>query len=344
MRKSAVVLFVFMIFMNINLSPEKIAVFPNIYQPSMMNISGDEIYILDGFSVKIYSMKDYRFLREFGKKGEGPGELLTTSDTGLTMIVIENNILLNSVYKIVIYNRIGKILKEKKFRDYLVEAVPINGNYVLTFYKWIDEAAHAITKLSDKNFKEINELYKTKLPQNHKIKKISIPPLCTYVRTTKDRIFLFDQQKDAIKIFNGKGNPKTDITFKYDKIMTTQIFKDKIMNYLLSTPALKRLPENIRKRYLERVYTPNILPVFKNSWIINNQIYIHTYREKQNKGEFLILDFSGKVEKVLYLPGSAKLNIRINPASIFTFHKGKYYYLLENLDQEEWELHVIQLD
>ena len=126
--------------------------------------------------------------------------------------------------------------------------------------------------------------------------------------------------------------------------MTTQIFKDKIMNYLLSTPALKRLPENIRKRYLERVYTPNILPVFKNSWIINNQIYIHTYREKQNKGEFLILDFSGKVEKVLYLPGSAKLNIRINPASIFTFHKGKYYYLLENLDQEEWELHVIQLD
>ncbi len=83
--------------------------------------------------------------------------------------------------------------------------------------------------------------------------------------------------------------------------------------------------------------------MFKNSWIINNRIYIHTYREKQNKSEFLILNFSGKIEKKLLLPGSTKLNLRINPASIFTFYNGKYYYLLENLDQEEWELHVVKI-
>ncbi|MCK4761216.1 MAG: hypothetical protein KAW12_03385 [Candidatus Aminicenantes bacterium] len=256
MRKSAMVLFAFMIFMNVNLFPEKIAVFPDIYRPSMIDISGDEIYILDDFSVKMYSMKNYRFLREFGKKGEGPGELLTTSDTGLTMIVDGDNILLNSVYKIITYDRAGKILKEKKFRNYLVEAVPINENYVLTFYKWIDATAHAITVLNDGNFQEIKELYRTKLPQSHRIRKISMPPLCTYVRTTKDKIFLFDQQKDVIKAFDRKGNLNPDIIFKCDKILTTQDFKQKIMDSLLSIPAMKNAPEKMKQKYLKSVYIP----------------------------------------------------------------------------------------
>jgi hypothetical protein len=107
---------------------------------------------------------------------------------------------------------------------------------------------------------------------------------------------------------------------------------------------MKKLPKEVQQEYLKRVYTPNILPVFRDSWIIGNQIYIQTYREKQNESEFLILDFSGKIEKRLFLPESTKLSLRINPASTFTFYKGEYYYLSENVDQEEWELHTLQLD
>ena len=343
MKRTAIITAIFIIFMSANLFPEKIAKFSDIYKPSMMEISNGEIYILDSFTVKAYSLEDYRFLREFGKKGEGPGELQSTSDTGATMIVKGENIYLNSVYKIIVYDKTGKIIKEKKFRTYLVEAVPIDAGYVLTFYKWIDATAHAITMLSDRNFQEKKELYKARLPQSHKIKKISIPPFCTYARTSKYKIFLFDQQKDVIKIFDKKGNPKPDITFGYDKIITTKGFKHKVMDYILSRPELKKIPEDIKQKYLKRVYTPNVLPVFKNSWITDNRIYIHTYREKQNKSEFLILNKSGKVESKLYLPGSTKLNLRINPASTFTFYKGKYYYLKENLDREEWELHVMRL-
>lgn len=344
MKQTAIFTAIFIIFIGVNLFPEKIAEFSDIYRPSMIDISDSEIYILDDYSVKVYSLEDYRFLRKFGKKGEGPGELNTTIDTGLTMIVRENNVFLNSVYKLIVYDKAGEIIKEKKFRDYLVEAVPVDKNYVLTFYKWIDAAAHAITKLTDKNFREIKELYRTKLPQNHEIKKISIPPLCTYVRTSKDKILLFDQLKDVIKVFDKNGNPKPNIAFKYDKIFTKQSFKDKIMNHLLSRTQIKRLPEEIKQKYLKRVYTPNILPVFKNSWIKDNYIYIHTYRENQNKSEFLILDFSGKVNKRLFLPGSTELILRINPASTYTFYKGEYYYLKENLDLEEWELHKMKLN
>lgn len=342
MKRAAIITAILIIFVGVNLFPEKIAEFSDIYRPSMMDISDNEIYILDDFSVKVYSLEDYRFLRKFGKKGEGPGELLSTSDTGATMTVKGEHVFLNSVYKLIVYNKTGEIIKEKKFKDYLVEAMPINGNYVLTFYKWIDQTAHAITKLTDKNSRVIKELYNVKLPQSHKIKKISIPPLCTYVRTSKDKIFLFDQQKDVIKVFDKKGNPKPDITFKYDKIIATEDFKTKVMDYIVSRPELKKIPEDIKQKYLKRVYTPNVLPVFKNSWIIDNQIYIHTYREKENKSEFLILNFSGKVEKNLFLPCFNEINIRINPGSTFTFYKGKYYYLLENLDQEEWELHAVK--
>lgn len=183
MKQGAIVFLIFVVFIGINLIPKKIATFPDIYRPSMMDISNNEVYILDGYSVKVYSLDGFRFLREFGKKGEGPGELSTTSDTGLTMIVKGENVYLNSVYKIIVYGKTGKIIKEKKFRDFLVEAVPIGENYVLTFFKWIEGTAHAITKLSDKDFQEKKVLYKSKLPQSHRIRKISIPQLCTYVRT-----------------------------------------------------------------------------------------------------------------------------------------------------------------
>lgn len=343
MKRTATITVIFIILMCVNLSPEKIAEFENVYKPSMMDIANGEIFILDGFSIKVFSLGDYSFLREFSKQGEGPGEINAMNDTDLTMIVKGKKILLNSVHKIIIFDKSGKVIREKKFRELVVEAIPFKKGYVITFNKWIDATAHAITKIYDESLDEVKGIYKARLPQSYKIQKFSIPPLTTYVRCTKDKIFMFDQNKDTISVYNHKGDPQGEIAFKHERVIANKAFKNKVLKDL-NEKRNKKIPEDAFKKFLGMVYIPEILPVFKNSWIIDDRIYIHTWREKGNKGEFIILDMSGKVKDKKLLPGSTQLKIKLNPTSTFTFYEGEYYYLLENLDQEEWELHKMKLN
>ena len=95
---------------------------------------------------------------------------------------------------------------------------------------------------------------------------------------------------------------------------------------------------------MKRFYTPDVLPVFRECRVIGERLYIQTYRQKGDLSEFLFIDFSGKLIKKLFLPGTDRLQLRLNPASTYDFQNGRYYYLVEDLDEEQWELHVMNVD
>ena len=324
-----------------SLKTEMLAVLPEVNNANMMDISGSELYIMDNEQIKVYSLKDYRFLRKFGQKGEGPGELLSFPEAPFTMIVHEEKVILNSVYKAIIYDKSGKMIKEVKFAPFwLVEANPIGKNYAATKIKWIARTLNAWTWILDPGMKEIKKIYETDLPSSYKTMKFPIPLLCTFARCAKDRIFIFDQQKDKIKVFDPQGNPLPDIKFPYEPIITTDAFREKV-NYAIKThPVYKHLPPELMKRF----YTPDVLPVFRECRVIGDRLYIQTYRQKGDLSEFLFIDFSGKLIKKLFLPGTDRLQLRLNPGSTFAFQNGKYYYLVEDLDEEQWELHVMNVD
>jgi hypothetical protein len=41
-----------------------------------VQVDKNQLYITDGASVFIYSLKDYQLQKKFGKRGEAPGEFL----------------------------------------------------------------------------------------------------------------------------------------------------------------------------------------------------------------------------------------------------------------------------
>ena len=98
MTKHIAVFLIALISLSASLSPKMLAVLPEVNNATMMDISGSELFIMDNVEVLVYSMKDYRLLRKFGKRGEGPGELLTLPDVPFTMTVHDEKIILNSVY------------------------------------------------------------------------------------------------------------------------------------------------------------------------------------------------------------------------------------------------------
>jgi hypothetical protein len=257
------------------------------------------------------------------------------------MIVKQDKVILNSVYKAIIYDKLGKMRKEAKFTKHMLsEAFPIGENFIATKFKWVDATLTASTFICNPEFKEIKKIYGTALPQSHKKRKFAMPPLCTFARCTGDRIFLFDQQKDTVMVFDSKGNQKSEIKFPHEKIMTDDAFKNKVNDSIKIHPTLRNAPPE----FMKLIYTPDVLPVFRDCRVIGDRLYIQTYRQKGDLSEFLIIDFSGKVEKKLFLPGAGRLQIRINPGSTYAFYDGKYYYLVDNINEEQWELHLQKLN
>ncbi|MCK4760858.1 MAG: hypothetical protein KAW12_01570 [Candidatus Aminicenantes bacterium] len=344
MTKFIVAFIVTLIFFSSSLFPEKLAVLPELNRPSMMDVSGSELYILDDFQVKVYSLKDYRLLRKFGKKGQGPGELFDLPDSPLTMIVGKEKVLLNSLYKIIVYEKSGKMLKEKKFApSFLIEAVSHGKNYALTKFWRKDGTAVATTCLFSPDLKELKKLCETTIPNSYKKRKIVMPPVSTFARCGSDRLFVFDQTRTkdfTIKVFDLEGKPLPDIKASYRELMMGDSFNKKVMDTLRAHPAFKILPPDFKKM----LHIPEVLPVFRQCRVKDGKLYVQTYREKGDLSEFYILDFSGKVLKKIFLPGADRLQIRINPAATYTFQGGKYYYLVDDIDEEQWELHVKKLD
>lgn len=338
MKKFAVNFLVTLALLSASLYPGKLAVLPEINNPSMIDVCGSELFILDGEQVVVYSLKNYRLLNRFGKKGEGPGELITSIDMPLTMKVKGKQVLLNSATKMIVFSKSGKMLREIKTSFPLIEAQPIGKNYAVTIFKRDKKSSGmASTWIYNQNFKEIKKIYETNVPNDYKKKRIAVPMISTFLRCCNNKIFVFDQQKGfRIKIFNQAGKSLPGIKIPYSKIKTSDAFKKKMMAVLSTYPAYKQASTEWRGM----VYIPEYLPVIRNCLIDGKKLYVQTYRMKGELSEFYILDFSGKVLKKVFLPGADGEQVRVNPACTYAIQGNRYYYLLEDIEEEQWELFV----
>ncbi len=68
MKKSLILIFVFF-FAFFTFAGEK-AVLPELLRPNGLTIDGEKMYISDGPTVFVYSLKDFKLQKKFGSEGE----------------------------------------------------------------------------------------------------------------------------------------------------------------------------------------------------------------------------------------------------------------------------------
>ncbi len=78
---------------------EKLGVLTEVLTPEMIEVSENEIYIVEGSSIFMYSIKDLSFIRKFGKKGEGPGELKVNPSITNILVIPGDSLLFMSMEK-----------------------------------------------------------------------------------------------------------------------------------------------------------------------------------------------------------------------------------------------------
>jgi hypothetical protein len=74
--------------------------------------------------------------------------------------------------------------------------------------------------------------------------------------------------------------------------------------------------------------------------VTDGKIYVHTFIEKDGKTGFLIFDTKGKFLEKQFLNVYLKKMLEPYP---FTIKNGKLYQLVENIDEEEWELFMTDI-
>lgn len=324
---------------------KKLATLKEVVNATDMDIDGEELYVLDEVVVYVYSLKDYRLLRKFGRKGNGPGEMVYHRVTVVMMEIFQNNVYLYRMNKLAIYKKDGKVKGEKIFRFYLMQVVPLgNGLFIVRIrlanqYVTGDEKFGTLTLLLfDPELTKSKEIFQKNFPAEDSEKdgyQIFRPTRNWIVRNSDKQLFLFDSGKGShISTFDVEGRPLDPIFLDLPKVIITEKFKSDVLSWIKGDPYLK----DITEEWNLKIVFPEYFPLMRNFTVKNNRIYCQTYIKKNNKSLFYIFNLKGECLKKIFLPSSERELIRYGTNKIYDFTHNKYYYLYDNEEEETWEL------
>lgn len=322
-----------------------------VLKPSIIDIHGDRLFVMDIEQVHVYSMKDMSLIKSFGKKGEGPGEYKIIPDFPLSLKAFDDFLIVESVDKMSYFSLDGNYLKEKRKLPLLLKITQIGKNYIGRRIIQPQDGSLSTTalKIYDSEFKELKELYKQPFFRQGAFPnfRFDLGKDFLLYQIADNKIFVEKSDKDfLIDVYDFKGNKLYEIKKKYKKIPISSRDKSILIKEFEMDPQTQKLLKQYGFKWNEfsknfKFDFPDHYPSIKTMDIVNNKIYIKTFKKKDNKIETIIMDLKGKVLRTTFIKPTVKewimamiLGIRLE-----TIHNDNIYYIQENED-EEWELFV----
>ncbi len=303
----------------------------DVLQPEKLVVKGSHFYILQGCTIMRFSLRDYKLLNRFGRRGEGPGEFKYSP----SFDVSEENIFANSVGKIAYFTHDGTLLKEIRV-PYQSDLMRLKNNFL--FHKFNIDYEEKDTNLRvqvlDPQFKTIKEI--TTISPSHFIyiaagdktkRDRNLVPHYSWAFTNGEIAIVGKSEKGFhIELYDHQGEWIRTIVKEYEKIKIPQKVKDEKMAIQKKS---KHWEENKRRfNFVFPKYYPAIFQIFA----AKDKLYVFTHKTREDRREVIVLDLKGNVLIKTFAPDENKYFITDE----------KFYYLHENPD-ENWELHVVDI-
>jgi hypothetical protein len=302
---------------------KKIAGLPDVMRPSEIHVLGERLYVVEHYSILLYSLPDFKLVKTFLRRGKGPGEIAFF----ITLTVLPDQLVINSFGKMLRFSLAGDLISEMKVVRGIRSIYPVGNNFVGTKTATDRQRKHRVhdIKLFDKDLKVIRDIYKGKPVLSPRRFLEGKKQDLELIRDTyghfvyKDRIYVADTSKGFfIAVFNSAGDPLYQIVNPYEKHKVTREYKEKVLKSIESSARTKQF------NFILRDY----FPAFRLVCFADDKIYLITHPWENNRCELIEMDLQGKILKKTTVP----LAIRSTVAN------GKFYYLEENVDKEMWEL------
>jgi len=329
--------FFFVLFFLVNLSfgifSQASTIIPlrELEEPGYLKANEKFLFISDKFKVKIYSLKDFKLIKTIGGKGEGPGEF-----KGYPVPqILSDSIMISSPHKVSFYDFSGNLKKEKKAKISSSVIKKIDNKYISDSRSLEPDDFYLIYNLYDSDFIKEKELYKGKW-MLHKGRKRDLFEI--YFFDVYDNKIIFAHGAGfKIEILDEFGNNLHTIELERSRIP----FTDKDMKKICAD-----LEKNIKNKGFvqvikERAIIPKFYPDIRTGRVADGKIYVITYLKKDGRSECLVFDMKGKQLETIFIP--LRDISPILPPS-FTIDNNHLYQIVENLDEEQWELVIDKIE
>lgn len=324
---------IFFIFLPGPVSAQKVAQFPELANPFLFYPDDGRIFITEGVTTFIYSARDYKLLKKFGKEGEGPGEVMLRRGGGTTeiyLVIQPDHIINTSIDKLIYFSKNGEFIKEKKTSAIAMFLTPI-GEFYAGFKYTRGDGGNRIASILVFN----SQLEKTRTiysqVHNWSGPNVEFNPLVVeppLFEVGGDVIFVANEELTFLRGYSTGGGILFEITPKNKPVPFTQKDKDEMIAQYKRTTFWKRYYEIRKSMFKFPAYFPPIR--FFNLDRPGKKVYISTNKTAEGERTWLVYDFKGNFIKEITLPAEG----------IFQFFKGKCYRLAENEDEEIWELFI----
>ncbi|MGD2085065.1 MAG: hypothetical protein PVH61_02680 [Candidatus Aminicenantes bacterium] len=322
---------------------EKLGVLTEVLTPEMIEVSDNEIYVVEGATIFMYSLRDLSFIRKFGKSGEGPGELKVNPSVTNILVTPGDSLLFLGLDKAIRFAKTGQVIKEFRTPPITNYLYPIGKNYVGIRFKAIGQQKPNIAVvLFNPEMEEIKELYTQQMSGGQNLVNLTSDTL--NVSIYKNKIFI-DQspQGFVISVLDANGNQLYQVEREYKKIKFTETYKEMVLNRIKQDKATRTVGWENLKSFIKIIHG-DYLPPIRDLTVTDERIFVKTHQKKGDKDEFIIMDLKGNILKKLYLPGVKEAGfgneILGRLAKFYKIYNNKFYYLHENEEEEEWEVHV----
>ena len=315
---------------------ERTIILPGPTAPSQILIDNGRLYVLDGPSIYIYSLKNFKLKKKFGGKGEGRSLFM---DTG------PGQLLVNSIGKVSLFSKTGEYKKGIKTltgRRFLF----LGGNFL-----GVD---NALAGKSD--FRTLN-IYNPELIREKELLRVSSgdkrgledeelsflddSPLAFQVMD--DKIFCSGGTGDFnISVFDMKGEKSFTIEHDYERIRFGRQHSGKVYEWIKKNAINNEQLEWFLKAIRLPAYFPAIRQIVADRH--TGTLYAMTYLEKEGKTEFFLFDSGGAFIKRVFLPVCLNVSHRVIPfvddLCPLTLADGKLYQLVKGKEKKEFVLHI----
>lgn len=319
-------------------SGEKVAAFTDFVNPDMYRLHDGKFYVSEDAVIFIYSMKDFKLLKKFGREGEGPKEFYINRARANDMVdfeLVNDKLIVNSWGKISYWSKLGEYISERRIPKNVGSWFEFLDNRIVgrKFTRGKNNMTYHHVVLYDNDFNPLKTIYSHihGAQWRHRLKFNPLAIEQAFIQTCNNTAFAIDGARGQIIVYDHEGNKKFSAKNPDEPVkFTEQMKKDRIDSY--KTSKFWSGMYAARKHLFD---WPDYLNPIRWFYLdpAKNRLYMQAYDQKDNTRKYFVFDFNGKFIKRTWLPWEGMLR----------FNDGKIWQLKENEDTEEWELHVSQI-
>ncbi len=310
----------------------------DIMKPENIAVDDNQLYISEGGSVFIFSLSDYKLVKKFGSKGSGPQEFQLPGQMKLIVDARTDKIIINSLNKISFFSKQGEFINEIRSQSFAYLVRPLGDSLVGLGSAADSKAYYTVINLYDSKFAKTKELFRvvndvvSPTRKGYKLVNQTI-----FFDTHKDKLFFTGNSDSAIDIYDQSIKKIGSIQVNVKKKKVSQEFKDMLLNFIKTNPETKD-----RFEQMKPITFADYFPTILNLYVEDDVVYIITSNIDFKKGtmEVLTYDWKGKLKKKFNVLLKQEAPLRTYPMAI---HKGKIYQVVENAEEETWQLEVSEL-